>query len=102
MPAQYWVKDRLLLYLWRGGLMMCTGEGPMVVEPYVPEYWQVEGDLLVYLDINRELRGIRNGQRLRFGKEASIDGFQLFGDAIVYRSPAGPITVISDGRTYAF
>jgi hypothetical protein len=102
MPSQYWVKDRLLLYLWEGGLMMCSGNGPIQVEAYVPEHWQVEGDLLVYLDINRELRGIRNGERLRFGSEASIDGFQVYGDAVLYRSPAGPITVVHDGRSHTF
>jgi len=102
MPAQYWVKDRTLLYLWGGALMLLGPDGPMAVEEYVPEQWMVEGDLLVYLDINRELRGIRNGKRLRFGKEAGINGFELFGDAVLYRSPAGPITIVRDGRSYTF
>lgn len=102
MPSQFWVKDRTLLYLWAGVLMVLGPEGPIAVEDYVPEKWQVDGDLLVYLDINRELRGIQNGKRLRFGKEAGIDGFELFGDAVLYRSPAGPITVVRNGRSYTF
>ncbi len=102
MPAQYWVKDRTVLYLWSGVLMLLGPDGPMAVEDYVPEKWQVEGDLLVYLDINRELRGIQNGKRLRFGKEAGINRFELFGDAVLYRSPAGPITIVRNGRSYTF
>ena len=102
MPSQYWVKDRTLLYLAGGVLMLLGPDGPLAVEKYVPEKWQVEDDLLVYLDINRELRGIQNGERLRFGREAGIDGFELFGDAVLYRSPAGPITVVRNGRSYTF
>lgn len=103
MPAQYWVKDRTLLYLWAGQLMILTDDGPIAVEPYVPEQWQVCGDLLVYLDINRELRGIRNnGKRVRFGNEAGIDGFKLYGQTVMYRSPTGPITIATERRTYIF
>lgn len=102
LPAQYWVKDRMLLYLWGGALMLYTEHGPIMVEEYVPEQWQVAGDLLVYLDINRELRGIRNGERIRFGREAGIDGFALFGDAVLYTSPTGLTTVVRDGRSYTF
>jgi hypothetical protein len=103
MPAQYWVKDRMLLYLWVGQLMILTDAGPVAVEGYVPEQWQVCGDLLVYLDINRSIRGIRtNGKRVRFGNEAAIDGFSLYGQAVVYRSPTGPITIATERRTYIF
>lgn len=103
MPAQYWVKDRMLLYLWAGRLMVLTDAGAVAVEEYVPEHWQVCGDLFVYLDINRVIRGIRsNGKRVRFGNEAGIDGFKLYGQAVVYRSPTGPITIATDRRTYIF
>jgi len=102
MPAQYWVKDRVLLYLWQGQLMINTPDGSMAVEEYVPEKWEVQGDLLVYLDINRELRGIRNGQRIRFGKEAAIESFSVFGDAVLYRSPTGPVVIVQQGRSYTF
>lgn len=103
MPSQYWVKDRLLAYLWGGNLMLWTDAGPKAVEPYVPERWEVCGDLLVYLDINRELRGIRSdGTRVRFGNESGIATFQLFGEAVVYRSPAGPIVIADERRTYTF
>lgn len=102
MPAQYWVKDTQVLYLWRGRLMHFTPEGPRAVADHVPEQWEVSGDLIVYLDINRELRGWRNGKPLRFGNEANISTFQLFGGTVVYRSPTGPITIINDGRTYTF
>lgn len=103
MPAQYWVKDRTLIYLWAGRLMMLTDNGPVAVEEYVPEHWQVCGDRLVYLDINRELRSLRgNGDRERFGNESAIDSFRLFGDAVVYRSPTGPITIATERRTYIF
>jgi hypothetical protein len=54
------------------------------------------------LDINRELRGVRAGKRIRFGKEANISSFQLFGEAVVYRSPTGPVTIVHDGRRYTF
>ncbi|MBK8532379.1 MAG: hypothetical protein IPL64_10840 [Flavobacteriales bacterium] len=102
MPAQFWVKDRVVLYLW-GGKLMCWTSGKLIeVEPYVPEQWAVNDDLLVYLDINRELRGILAGERVRFGREANVDGFQLVGDAVLYRSPTGFTTVVYRGRSYTF
>lgn len=101
MPTKYWVKDKVLLYL-DGGLLKMVGYGsdlPVTVVDVLPEKWQVSGDLLVYLNENRELHGLRNGKRLKFGNpEAAIADFELYGDAVVYKSPTGPITVVRQGR----
>lgn len=101
-PTAYWVKDSLLLYLDRGRLMLFQNGASLVVEPYVPEQWQVEGGLLAYLDINRELRGIEGGVRFRFGTEAAIDGFELFGDRVRYRSPLGMMVVATRRRNWIY
>lgn len=104
MPTKYWVKDKVVLYL-DAGLLKMLGVGsdvPVTVPEVVPEKWLVSGDLLVYLDENRELRGIRNGKRVKFGSEAAIADFELYGDAVVYKSPTGPITVIKQGKTYLY
>lgn len=102
IPTDYWVQDDLLLYLQGGSLMLFQPGGAMVVERYVPERWQIWGDRLVYLDMNRELRGIEDGVRVRYGNEAAIPRFDLYGDAVVYPSPTGPSTVISNGRKYLY
>lgn len=102
MPSEYWVQDRVVLYLQGGKLMVLAPDGPMAVDDIVPEQWKVQGELLVYLNANRELWGIRNGERMRFGKEAAIDGFDLHGGAVVYKSPTGSITVVSGGRTFVY
>lgn len=102
VPSAYWVKDSLLLYLDRGRLMLFKDGTSTMVEPYVPEDWQVEGGLLAYLDINRELRGIVGGERFRFGSEAAIAAFRLYGDAVVYRSPLGHTVVATRRRTYTY
>jgi hypothetical protein len=102
MPSDYWVKDSLLLYLHKGQLKLFQHGRSIVVEPYVPERWQVEGGLLAYLDINRELRGIVGGERFRFGSEANIATFDLFGQAVVYRSPLGNTVVATSRRNYVF
>ncbi len=101
-PSGFWVKDSLLLYLDRGRLMLFDQERVTMVEPYVPESWEVEDGLLAYLDINRELRGIESGERFRFGTEANIAAFELFGKAVVYRSPLGNTVVATRRRTYVF
>lgn len=101
-PTAYWVKDSLLLFLDRGRLMLFHHGTSTVVEPYVPEQWQVEGGLLAYLDINRELRGMEGGERFRFGSEAAIDGFELFGDRVRYRSPLGMTVVASRRRFWVY
>ena len=102
MPSDYWVEDRVVLYLEAGRLKMMAPGGPVDVDEVVPEQWHVQGDGLVYLNANRELWGIFSGERMRFGKEAAIDGFEVFGDAVLYRSPKGPVTVIKDGRSFVF
>ncbi|MEX1132290.1 MAG: hypothetical protein WEC15_03625 [Flavobacteriales bacterium] len=102
IPTDYWMQDDVLLYLQGGSLMIFQPTGSMVVERYVPERWQVWGDRLVYLDINRELRGIEEGVRVRYGNEAAIPRFDLFGDAVMYPSPTGLITVIRDGRKHLY
>lgn len=102
IPTEYWMQDDLLLYLQGGNLMLFQPTGSIVVERYVPERWQVWGDRLVYLDMNRELRGIEEGARVRYGNEAAIPRFDLFGDALVYPSPTGLITVIRNGRKHLY
>lgn len=102
IPTAYWVQDDLLLYLQGGSLMLFHKDAPLMVEHYVPERWQVWDDRLVYLDINRELRGIEAGRRVRYGNEAAIPRFDLFGDAVVYPSPTGFITVVRKGKSYVY
>ncbi|HRF81960.1 MAG TPA: hypothetical protein PL070_17935, partial [Flavobacteriales bacterium] len=103
MPAQYWVKDRMLLYLWAGRLMLWTEQGAMEVERYVPEQWQVHGDRLVYLDINRELRSMHiSGKREQLATESNISRFDLYGDAVVYPSPAGGVVVVCNRKRYTY
>lgn len=102
VPSAYWVKDSLLLYMDRGRLMLFRNGSSMMVEPYVPERWQVEGALLAYLDMNRELRGVAGGERFRFGSEAAIRGFELFGDRVVYRSPLGHMVVATRRRAWVY
>lgn len=103
MPAQYWVKDRVLLYLWAGKLMMLTGKGPMEVESHVPEQWKVSGDRVVYLDINRELRALHtDGRRDRIAREPGIARFDVLGDAVVYDAPSGGTVVRCGRRRYVY
>lgn len=102
MPSAYWVQDSLLLFLQDGELRLFNSNGAMKVESYVPERWQVCGNDLVYLDINRELRGVIRGKRVSFGNEANIETFDLFGGSILYPSPTGLQTVIRRGRSYTF
>jgi hypothetical protein len=101
-PTEYWVKDSLLLYLERGRLMLFRNGASTMVEPYVPEQWQVEGGLLVYLDMNRELRGIMQGERFRYGMEAAIKRFDLFGDRVVYGSPQGQFVVANRRKSWIY
>lgn len=102
IPTDYWVQDGLLLYLQGGALMLFDPLGPVRVEPYVPERWVVWGDRLVYLDINRELRSIEGGRRIRLANEAAIPRFDVYGDAVVYPSPTGTTTVLRGGRQYLY
>lgn len=102
MPSGYWVQDSLLLYLEDGALQLFDGDSVITVEPYVPERWQVEGGLLVHLDINRELWSIRNGERKRLGNEANIRTFDLYGDAVIHPSPTGLTTILRGRRNWTY
>ena len=91
-----------MLFVRGNALHLFDGSHAQRVERYVPERWQVEGGRLVYLDIDRALRGIVHGERVRFGTEANIRDFELFGDAVMYPSPTGLVTIIRRNRTYTF
>lgn len=101
-PSGYWLKDGLLTYLDENRFMLFDPGGSIVVEAYVPELWKVEGERLVYLDINRELRGMSKGARVRYGNEANISSFDVFGDDLMYRSPLGHAVVVTPRGTYDF
>jgi len=101
-PSGFWVKDSLLLYLDRGRFMRFKDGAAVQVEPYVPEQWEVEGGVLAWLDLNRELRGMQGDERFRFGTEAAIARFQLFGNTVIYRSPLGNTVVATRRRTWVY
>lgn len=102
MPARYWVQDDHVVYHWQGRTLWWSGGELTEVEAYVPEQWQLSGDRFIYLDINRELRAIHKGKRSRLGNEAAITSFSAHGEAVLYTSPAGPITIHAKGRTYTY
>lgn len=102
IPTDYWVHENMLLYLQGDHLMLFRPEGVQRVERYTPERWQMMGDRLVYLNINRELWGIEGGERVRYGREAAIPTFDAYGDAVVYPSPTGLTTVVRKGRSHLF
>ena len=102
VPSGYWLKDRMLVFLDEGRFKLFRPEGSVLVENYVPERWLVEGDMLVYLDINRELRAFRAGERTKVGSEAAVPTFELFGDRIVHRNSVGATVVITPKRNYTF
>ncbi len=102
VPSGYWVKDSMLVYLDKGEFKLFRPEGSLTVERYVPELWKVEGGLLVYLDINREVHGVRDGERVRFGQQANVTSFDLFGGYVVYRNDLGNTVVASPRRTWVY
>lgn len=101
-PTAYWVQDSLLVWVKDAVLKVFDGEGAVTVEPYVPERFVVRDGLLVWLDMNRELRGWYRGGRIRFGSEAAIRSFEVYGDAVVYPSPLGHTVVVRNGRSYEY
>jgi len=101
-PSGFWVKDSLLLYLDHGRFMRFQGGHSVQVEAFVPEQWEVDGGLLAWLDMNRELRGLKGDDRFRFGTEAAIARFDLFGQAVIYRSPLGNMVVATRRRTWIY
>ncbi len=101
-PSAYWVEDSVILFLRYGELFQFGPDGWWMVEPYIPEQWEVNGSLLVYLDIDRGIKGVRHGERIPFGKDSGVDDFQLFGDGVLYRSPFGPMTVVRDGSVHPY
>lgn len=103
VPAQYWVQDKVLLYLWQGRLMLWSAQGPVAVADHVPEKWAVFGDRVVYLDLDRELHEVRtDGARTHLAREPGITRFAVNGDVVVYDSPAGGTVVVCEGQRYTF
>ncbi len=82
--------------------MVFTGGTTLTVESYIPEWWELSGDLLVYLDVNRELRGLRNGKPVKMGNDAFVIDPILYGDAVIYTAPTGHTTVIERSKVYVF
>ncbi|QQR87123.1 MAG: hypothetical protein IPJ76_02535 [Flavobacteriales bacterium] len=99
-PEQYWVQDSLLLFVEQGLLKVFAGGKLEVVERYVPEKWQVFGGWLVYLDLNRTLRSWSPRGRVQLSKEASIASFELYRDAVVWRSNMGAVKVWWNGKVH--
>lgn len=94
------MQDSLLLFVEQGLLKVFAGGKLEVVERYVPEKWQVFGGWLVYLDLNRTLRSWSPRGRVQLSKEASIASFDLYRDAVVWRSNMGAVKVWWNGKVH--
>lgn len=100
MPTAYYVQDSVITWVEGGQWRTFTAGKVETLERFVPESWQVSGAVIVYQDLNRELRMYHRGKRTVITKEAGVKSFQLHGDAVVWQSNSGTTKVWWKGRIY--
>lgn len=101
-PTTYWVHDSLVLFVDKGMLWTVEKGEAVVVENHIPEQWSVHGATLYYLNLNRELRSYRRGDRRDLSTDAAIPAFERWGDALLYRDANGITKVAWQGRVWEY
>ncbi len=99
-PTSYSVQDSVILWVENGMLKTLTAGKVDVIERYVPESWSVNGAMIAYQDLNRQLRIYHLGERIIVTKEAGVKQFELVGDALTWRSNSGTTKVWWRGKVY--
>lgn len=99
-PTGYFVQDSVVTWMDRGRWCTLVDGATEVIEPYVPESWQVCGETLAYPDLNREPRSYRRGERTVLSTEAGIRGLRLVDDAAVWNARDGTVRAWWRGKVY--
>jgi hypothetical protein len=99
-PTAYYVQDSVITWVEKGKWWTLNGEERMMIEPFVPEKWEVRGGTIAYLDLNRELRVFQRGKRIEVSKDAGIKDFTLANGMLAWRSPVGSVKVWWNGKMY--
>jgi hypothetical protein len=83
------VQDSVITWV-AGGKWYTEEKGEAVLlEPYVPERWEVNGSTIVYLNLDRELRSYSKGERVNISREPNIERFDVNGSLVTWTTSLG-------------
>ena len=99
-PTDMFVQDSVVTWVDKGRWYTVNGSSVDVIEPYLPESWQVRGSTILYPDLDRELRAYRSGQRTEVDRSSDLRSYLLLQDAVVRTSMDGTVRVRWDGRVF--
>lgn len=99
-PTDFFVQDSVVTWVDNGKWYTYNGTAVDILEPYVPESWQVRGSTIVYPDLDRELRAYRMGVRTEVDRRSDLRSYQLLEDAVVRVGMDGTVRVRWAGQVY--
>lgn len=99
-PTDLFVQDSVVTWVDKGKWYTVNSSGVEIIEPYVPESWQVRGSTILYPDLDRELRTYRLGQRTVVDRASDLRSYLLLEDAVVRSGRDGTVRVRWAGQVY--
>ena len=102
MPSTFTVRDSLLLFVQRGNWYVEENGEPVLLSEHIPERWQVRGDVVTWLDLDRGVRRYRRRKEQRLTRDGAYPWFEVHGDAVLYPGHQGERNVWYGGRTDVF
>ncbi len=99
-PDAYWVRDSVVVFRDQGNFKVFCNGATATLERTMPVQWAAAGNLVAWLDTGGVLRLFQNGQRIAASPEAGIDRFELYPDAVSFRSRSGANKVWWRGKLY--
>ncbi len=101
-PTLFELSGPLLLYVLDGQFHVVRNGEPALTEAFIPEWWAMHKDMLVYMDLERELWGLRDGEHVRIGRERPVHEPALFGDEVIYISRTANHVVVQGRKINIF
>lgn len=99
-PDEYTVRDSVVVFRERDLFKIFSGGVVQMLERTMPAQWKVSGGLVAWTDVSGVVKLYHNGEKTVISKESGVDRFDLYPDAVSYRSNSGSTKVWWAGKLY--
>lgn len=99
-PDEYSVQDSVIVFREGDLFKVFSGGALQTLERTMPTQWKVSGGMVAWLDVSGVVKLFHNGEKITVSKESGITQFDLYPDAVSYRSNSGSTKVWWAGKLY--
>ena len=99
-PDEFHAMDSVIVFREGDLFKVFSGGAVQTLDRTMPAQWKVSGGMVAWSDVSGVIHLFHNGERIIVSKESGIAGFDLYPDAVSFRSNSGASKVWWSRKLY--